>query len=622
MSDFSLNFKGNFGEGENKFRNPFKDYASTLLPDNIKDSIDFAEYMWFANPTFSRGCSMVARYFITELQFALKDDKKVQEIKSLLEEKLGIIKLCGLLGDDVMCYANSFWSIVLPFVRTLQCPDTGTVFNMRVAFDNGLVEWKEFKFKKTAAGIAKCDGSRKDFTILDQPSTDVNKLLIKRWRPQEIDISVDEWSGEKEYYWLIPENFKKDIKDGKLTSLLNTPVEVIDAVKSGAKRFYFKPGKLYHASDDTVAGVANGGWGIPLVIRNFRHIYRSQLLDRYDEAINLDYITGIRSISPETAGSGGAADPIKSMGMDTFKGHVERMIKTHRQDPTTWHVSSVGLKYQLMGAEGASLTPVDLKRVADENILGGIGVPTEMYHMNLGIQAAPMALRLFEKTWPHIPEMYNNFVTWVADEIAAAFKHDKTRITMKKVTLADDISIPDIMLQLMSGQQVSPQTALSSLGIGDYREEVRKVYEAEKIRAEEERKFQEEMEQEDAYQEFKAQAEEQAMQAAQAQAGGGGMPLDPSQAGGAPAPAPGPGAPQVGGGIQVNESALRDPIAMQAEAQRIAQEIFPLPERRSIITDLTKTNNTLAAIVKEELRKIEDQAASMGIQQAKQQGGV
>jgi hypothetical protein len=145
------------------------------------------------------------------------------------------------------------------------------------------------------------------------------------------------------------------------------------------------------------------------------------------------------------------------------------------------------------------------------------------------------------------------------------------------------------------------------------------VYEAEKIRAEEESAFQEEMEQEQAYQEFKAQLAEQQMQAEQAAAGGGGMPLDPAAAG-----SPGPMAPPAGPGseVQVNQEALYDPVAMEQEAQRIAEEIFPLPNRRSIISDLTKTNNTLAAVVKEKVRQIEQQAARQGIDMAKQQGGM
>lgn len=625
MPDRTKGFELVFGKeitGTDRFRNPFNDYASKMIPKDMIEALDFAEFIWFANPTFSRGCANISRYFITEILVDIKDDTKATDLKDFFIEKLEIIKLVGLLGDDFMCYGNSFWSVILPFERALQCPDTGNIFNFYKAKENGLFEWKEYRFCKTQEGIKKCGGSKKDFKIVDTPLSDVNKLVIKRWRPQDIDITIDEWSGLKEYHWRIPKTFAQDVKSGKMSTLENTPMEVIEAVKAGKDRFTFNRNTIFHAADDTVAGVNSGGWGIPLVIRNFRHIYRSQLLDRYDEAVNLDYISGLRVISPATAGTGSAADPIKNMGMDKFTGHVQNMIKKHRQDPTTWHTSSYPLEYQLMGSEGAQLTPVELKERADENILNSIGLPADLYRMNLQVQAAPLSLRLFEKTWSSITYMYDNFLNWIADTIATRFKHDQAKFSMKRVTLADDIALPEILLQLMSGQQVSPQTALAGLGIGDYREEVRKVYEAEKIRAEEESAFQEEMEQEQAYQEFKAQLAEQQMAAAQG--GQGGMPLDPAMAGGGGMPQPGPMAPPAGPGseVQVNQQALTDPVAMEQEAQRIAEEIFALPNRRSILTDLTKTNNTLGAVVKEKIRQIEQQAARQGIDMAKQQGGM
>jgi hypothetical protein len=367
-----------------------------------------------------------------------------------------------------MCYGNSFWSVILPIHRNLQCPETGNLFPLYEAFEHKLVEWKEFRFNKTQLGIKKCGGSKKPFEIKDIPLADINRLVIKRWRPQDIDITVDEWSGTKEYHWRIPKTFMRDIESGKLSSLESTPTEVIEAIKNKSERFTFSRGTIFHAADETVSGVNAGGWGIPLVIKNFRHIYRSQLLDRYDEAVNLDYIAGLRVISPSTSGTKTAADPIKNMGMDKFTGHVQAMIKKHRQDPTTWHTSSFPLEYQLMGAEGAQLTPVDLKERADDNILNSIGLPADMYRMNLQIQAAPLSLRLFEKTWTSINYLYDNFLNWIADTIATRFKHDQAKFKMKRVTLADDIALPEIMLQLMSGQQVSPQTALAGLGIGDY----------------------------------------------------------------------------------------------------------------------------------------------------------
>lgn len=587
-----------------RFRNPWNDFSSRLMPDDIKEALALAEFLWYANGTFSKACSMVGRYFITEIEFDLKDDEKIEDYKALLNDQMGINSILGLLGDDFMCYSNCFYSIVDPFDRLLKCPETGTLVNIEEAEKNEWYIWEDYKFKKTDKGIEHCNGSKADFELQDTASQDVNRLLIKRWSPHEIEVKQEEWSQEKVFYWNIPGEVKNKIKQGDVLTLKNIPKEVIKAVEVDGK-FKFAKNKIFHFADETVAGVHTGGWGIPFVIRLFRMMYRAQLLDRYDEAINLDYITGLRVISPKTAGTGSNVDPIKMMGMDSFKANVTSMIQKHRMDPTTWHTSSLPLEYQHMGAEGAQLTPVDLKDRADANILNAIGVPQELYRMTLTTQAAPLALRLFEQTWPQMSALYNKFLNWLSDSLATRYRYSQAKLKMTKPTISDDLTRREILLQLMGGQQVSPQTALKGLGIGDFRSEVRKVLEAERIRMEEERKMQEEMDQEQKFQDIKAQMSPQ------------GPP-----GGAAPAGAP-PGAgipPTTASGGMVNPDSLKDPEALAGEADRIANQLLTMDPtaRRAQLTSLTKSYETLSALVKEKLRKLEQGAASAGVQAARQ----
>lgn len=601
---FAENAKDTLGYG--KFRNPWRDYASRLMPRNIKSTLRLAEFLWYANPTYSRASTLIARYFITELDFKAKDDEKITDYKQLFYDTLDIVNLLSNLGDDLMCYGNSFVSIILPFDRNLQCPKTGNLFPIREAFEKDLVIWADKRFKKTKRGSEICEGNYEDFVVRDIPSSDINRLLIKRWSPHEIEIACEPFSGKKVYYWQIPSNVKKSIEEGNIETLCAVPLEVIETVKSSGSRFKFGDGQLFHAADNSLAGVELGGWGLPAIIRVFRLLYRSQLLDRYDEAINLDYIVGIRVISPAKGGSGApGSDPIKSMGMDVFSAHVRRMIEKHRLDPTTWHTSPTQLEFQHMGAEGAELTAVDIKKETDDKILNAIGVPSELFRMSLKVDAAPLALRLFEQTWPQVQGTYNKFLNWLSDSLSKNFKQKATSVTLTKPTLVDDVTIRDVMLQLMGGQQVSPQTALKRLGIGDYREEIRRTLEAERVRTEEQKKFDEQTAKEDKFQQFKDEL------SAQSQG-------QPQQGGGAPAggamPPPG-GGPMSADQLVPDPNALNSPGAIENEGMRIAQMIITMDPtaRRATITNLTKSYSTLAGVVKETLRKLEQQAASTGV---------
>lgn len=600
---------GSLGASYGRFRNPWRDYASRLMPRNIKNSLRLAEFLWYANPTYARASSLIARYFITELEFGTKDDEKITDYKQLFYDTLDIVSLLSSIGDDFMLYNNSFTSIILPFDRQLCCPVSGNMFSLEQAFDRGFVEWENYKFNKTVKGAKACKGSKAAWKISDIPSQDVNRLIIKRWSPHEIEIAKEPFSGKCEYLWNIPNDVKENIRRGHVPTLAAVPEAVIHAVKEDGK-FKFNPDQLYHKADPHPAGVETGGWGVPNVIKVFRLLYRSQLLDRYDEAINLDYMSGLRVISPRQGGTNAGNDPIKHMGMDTFSGHVRRMIDRHRQDPTTWHTSPTPLEYQHMGADGAQLTPVELKKEEDDKVLNSIGIPAELFRMTLTTEAAPMALRLFEQTWPQIAALYNGFLNWLSDSLAKNFKYTQASIKLTKPTLVDDITIRDIMLQLMGGQQVSPQTALKRLGIGDYREEIRKTLESERVRTEEQQKFDEQMAKEQKFQEFKDEL------TAKDQPQGGGQPPGPAGA----MPPPGGGVPMGGSGpmtaqqLVPDPNALSSPAALESEGTRIAQQLLTMDPaaRRTTITNLTKAYSTLAGVVKEQLRKMEQQAASTG----------
>lgn len=596
--------EGGAGAAYGRFRNPWRDYASRLMPRNVKNALRLAEFLWYANPTYSRASSLIARYFITELEFGLKDDEKITDYKQLFYDTLDIVTLLSSVGDDFMCYGNTFTSIILPFDRNLQCPKSGNMFKLEEAFDKGLVEWSGFKFAKTSKGVKACGGSKADFRISDIPSSDVNRLIIKRWSPHEIEIATEPFTGKKVYYWNISSDVKKRVSEGNVSTLAVVPQAVIEAVKDQGK-FKFLDGQMFHRADESVSGVFDGGWGIPSVIKVFRLLYRSQLLDRYDEAINLDYIAGLRVISPRMGGTNTGSDPIKHMGMDVFSGHVRRMIDRHRVDPTTWHTSPTPLEYQHMGADGAQLTPVDLKKEVDDKVLNAIGIPAELFRMSLTTEAAPLALRLFEQTWPQMQSLYNGFLNWLSDSLSKNFKYNQASIKLTKPTLVDDITIRDIMLQLMGGQQVSPQTALKRLGIGDYREEIRKTLEAERVRTEEQQKFDEQMAKEQKFQEFKdeltAKDQPQGAPPGGAAPAGGGMP-------------PGSSGPMTAQQLVPDPNALNSPAALESEGLRIAQQLLTMDPaaRRTTITNLTKSYSTLAGVVKEQIRKMEQQAAQTG----------
>ena len=217
---------------------------------------------------------------------------------------------------------------------------------------------------------------------------------------------------------------------------------------------------------------------------------------------------------------------------------------------------------------------------------------------------------------------------------------------LQPVTYADDIEKKQMQLQLSAGNMISKQTAFSPFGIS-YRDEVKRMLEEQEYMMEQQKHFQEEMEQKDELQSMvQAGAQGQAQPGQPGgmppQAGGapGGM---PPQAGGQPQPGgqPGqqaqPGDPNAQGAGQggmapggpPNIAAMMPsgpgnnvtPEDMMAQAQQIATQLLGMPYelRRSQLNQIKKSNETMHSLVIAQMDKIRQQAQTTGGFQALQQ---
>lgn len=297
-----------------------------------------------------------------------------------------------------------------------------------------------------------------------------------------------------------------------------------------------------------------------------------------------------------------------------FRSTVQSMVGLHRKDPASWHVSAFPLKYQLFGGEGQQLSPKDLMESKLNEWLDASGVPQELYHGSLTVQAAPMALRVFENANPEIRALYNNILEWLASYLMEVMEVPEFRVELMRPRLIDDLERRGMLLQLMGGNQISPQTALQTLGITNPRDEIRRGFQWQQMAAQEEKKFNDEM-QSAADADTIKQQWAQKSQMALSGGGAGGAPMDPAMMGAPPGGAPGapPGAMSPNGSTDT-------PEGLMGEADRIAQQILQMDpaQRRSTLVNLKKTNPMLHPHVKAKLEEYEQQAKTTGVQMMRQ----
>lgn len=626
LSSNSPYFRVGNGSGDEGFADPFNDIATTQMPTTMKSALWWSEYIWTVMGTYRMAMERIVSYFITDIELGgdASDDEK-DKYKDFLGEQLDALSFLGLMMRDRLCYGNSFASVVVPFRRYLQCPKTGDLYPLKIAYYNF-----EFEFNDKFEFIATCPktGWRGAWHVIDKPREESDHLILKRWNPHEMELLHDPYTDEVAYLWRIPEYYKRMIKEGNLYHLERASKQVLEAIKHD-KLFRFNPDAIYHMKEQTLAGIRNMGWGLPRSLINYRQIWYVQVLRRYNEAIALDYIIPFRLITPEARSGGqsglGTQDPMSVYNAGDFRSQIRNMLNKRRRDPASWQMLPFPVNYQMLGGDANQLAPTELITQGFDTLLNECGTPVEFYNGSLSMQAAPVALRLFESTHRQLVSDANNFLQWMCNTVSRIMSWEIVGCKLTRVTMADDIAKQTTALQLMMGQQLSGTSGLSAIGYDWETEQKRLADEARK------------------QQEMAARQAEEAEQAGLAQQIAKGQPAgaapapggDPAAAGGA-APAAGGGDPAAQGGpgmaaqggMPVTEyiqglgpNAMVTPNDLQQAAEMLATELLGLPEgvKDSQLRELKASNPTLHSIVKEKMNDMRSQAKSVGGAQVMQQ---
>lgn len=548
--------------------NPFCDIASTYIPKDLNTIFDWCEYLSLVMIPFKAVSERVARYFLTEVVVEGASDKERQKYTDLINTKLHLLRELGEIGDDFLVYGNCFLSIYFPFERILICPECHTEYHVNVL---------KYKFDRNTGHFSgTCPRCKQPVTYKreDRRSLDVDRVKIKRWNPKRMKLRVHPVSGHTEYYMQLDSTKVDKILSGDKFYLNETPWGIVkaclgrDAAENGYL-FKFSEGSIYHLKAGTLSGLPIEGWGIPPLLPNFKLAYYIQLLRRYDEAIAMDFIVPFRVLFPQNVAPGGQ-DALTTVSMTNFVGQMQNMVHRHRERLTDVQVAPFSIGYQMLGGEARQLSPKDNIQESMSELLSALGYPQELFAGTLSLQAAPVALRLFEKEWGVLVDGYNDVIDYLLTRCSHYFGWGEVTGHLRSVTLADDLEVKGLQLQAASGMDISKQTAYRNFGIDYMEEQKRLVQEQQEVR-----KLQQEAEQEEA-----AQQQTEAM--------GGG---DNGQPAGA------------------------EPSDIMQQAQILAQQLVTqVPEsmRRGELQKIRQSNETLYALVKQYMTQIRQDAARQG----------
>ena len=640
MSDYSEGALGRGwalnSRGDEPFPDPFMDYASTVMPENIRDALRYCEFIFHSNSMIREAARRVLSYFITEIEIRavngknMGDDEK-QKYLSFLNDTLDIKTVLHSVGLDFLCYGNSFTTLIIPFRRYLYCPKCSLDVPLKQVINNPAFGFK-WKMPDFQANCPRCKYTG-TWKRVDRRTNEPEEVRVRRWPAVEMEVRYDPVRDNRDYLWRIPEDYRMQVRRGDPQVLETVPWEIIEAISSNGFLLFDKKA-VHHMYEPTLSGVRSRGWGISRTLINFRHAWYVQVLHRYNEAIALDYVIPFRVLTPAPQSSSmpEAGDPLMNMDLGGLRGQVQAMLRKRRRDPAAWHFLSTPIQYNMMGGEARNLAPTDLLESGVNMLLNGFGMPAELYKGTLSLQAALPAIRLFESSWQYLIHCLNNFLTETTKAVGDAFGWEPATCRLIKPSMLDDVQLIMSKMQLMQAQQVSQTGVLRSMGM-DFKEEQRQILDEQRFMQEEQAKMQQSMEDSSLMEQMAPSVTNQFMQNMQAQAQGG----QPAPQGAQPPPGPAQGAPQGGGappqgpaGMAAQGMSIATPTGpnqkvtpqdMQAKAQTIADQMLSMPEsqRQSEMTKLKSQDPVIHSLVKQTIGNIRQQAQTQGARMMLQQ---
>lgn len=597
-----------------KFNDPFLLHSNLYIPKDFYTALEFALYLAIKNPIYTQAVKRIVSYFITDVEFVGKtgDQRERDALREYLIDGLDLFGALQQCGMEQLIYGNSFLRIHYPFDRFLVDRRNGyRLFSLNAFGDDIKFNLQKMTYNvpdPLTAHLPVAERKRIDLEFIDRKVQDINRISLRILNPMRMMLNMNFMSGRIEYIYRFEEFFRSAVERGEpILQINDTPIEMLKAIRDN-QDFKFNPGTIIHFKEPFISGLSYNGWGIPNILLNYNTIHQVQILRCINEAVGLDYMLPFRLISPAAAPGQGGADVMAATNMGRWTAAMSQLIAAKRKNPTALHTVPFPVTYQELGANGKVLAPVDLMTAAQNEVLDGFGIPSELWHMSMQFQAVPTAIRLTEMSFVHLGRGFNLATKKITKDILDYTEQEQIGVKLSKPRVADDLERKHIYLQLASGGELSRATAWRAFNIDDPIEEkkrrIQEDIEIQKTEQKENEAFEREMTLGSANQVVDAM-----MQAQEA------PPPSSAQQGGAVMGTP--GSPNL-----FMNGATVTPLDLQNQAQQQAEQLLQMPEgdKLRLMNQLRASNPVFYDVVKGCMEKMRAQGASQG-RAAVSQGG-
>jgi hypothetical protein len=441
---------GNFATSSS----PWFSVSNQFLPRNLHDVIRWAKYITVQSPVTTEVIRKFATYPITD--FIVKT--KSEATKSKYEEIFKSFKLKSALhniGFEYYTVGNVFVSIYFPIHRTLYCP----VCNGNTAAK--AAEFAQFKNYQFVGNCPHCDAKGVTFHRRDTKSVNIEDMNLIQWDPININVNFNPITGEYEYYYKIPNDVKRRIREGDKLFVNSVPWGFIEAVQNN-QDFKFDKNNIFHLKNLS-AGQQINGVAVPPLVSLFYLVFYQATLRKANESIATDFMSPLRVIFPQaqTANS----DPVSSISLRNFVERMQANLVKHKQDNNHVVVAPTPIGYQAISGEGKNLLVATEIQQAEDSILLALGVSRELLAGTTNWTSSTTGLRLLENTMLCYTGQITELISWVMSRVSKYLGVESCEVDLTPFKLTDDPNLQQMLIQTVQTNNGSLSSLYESFGM-------------------------------------------------------------------------------------------------------------------------------------------------------------
>lgn len=441
---------GNFATASS----PWFSVSNQFLPRNLHDVIRWAKYITVQSPVTTEVIRKFATYPITD--FIVKT--KSEATKAKYEEIFKSFKLKSALhniGFEYYTVGNVFVSIYFPIHRTLYCPICNGNTNAKAA------EFAQFKNYEFVGNCPHCDAKGVTFTRRDTKSVNIEDMNLIQWDPINISVNFNPITGEYEYYYKIPNDVKRRIREGDKLFVNSVPWGFIEAAKNN-QDFKFDKNNIFHLKNLS-AGQQINGIAVPPLVSLFYLVFYQATLRKANESIATDFMSPLRVIFPQaqTANS----DPVASISLRNFVERMQANLVKHKQDNNHVVVAPTPIGYQAISGEGKNLLVATEIQQAEDSILLALGVSRELLAGTTNWTSSTTGLRLLENTMLCYTGQITELISWVMARVSKYLGIETCEVDLTPFKLTDDPNLQQMLIQTVQSNNGSLSSLYESFGM-------------------------------------------------------------------------------------------------------------------------------------------------------------